>query len=1382
MGRGAELCPDYFAGRVAVRFDVYAFPRIMKPSDQRPADISDAQFPAERARILLAELLRKSGDLRTAPLSLPQQRLWVLDQLESRAAAYNLSLGLRLNGELDLTALERSLQEIVNRHDVLHTEFRLYDGWPVQFVVAPPRVDLRLTDLSPTPVGDKELQVYRLAVEEGRALFDLTRSPLFRLQLLRLNPEEHVLICTMHHIISDGWSLGVFFRELTALYEAFSSGRASPLPDLPIQYGDYAEWERNWLSGEALANQIAYWRKRMEGAAFFLDLPSDHSRPPQQTYDGTSQTVPVPKDLFQELDSLARSRQATLFMVMLAAFNVLLCRYSGAEDVLVGAPVAGRSQLETEALIGFFVNTVVLRTDMSGNPKFCDLLAQVREATLGALENADVPFERLVEEFQPPRNLSYNPIFQVLFSAIKAPVQSQGFGSLTVSPYIVNSGTSRFDLAVNLILGAHDQSWIQVEYNTTIFDSPRITRLLQHYLTLLRAIADRPQLSISDLPLVGQDELQQLLVTVNETAAEFPRERCIHQLFEDQAARTPDAVAVICGEIRLSYAELNARANQLASYLQKRDVGPEVAVGLLVERSVNMLVGILGILKAGAAYVPMDPAYPAGRLVHILREAHTPFLLTQENLVRSLPALHVDVIRFDADARAIAKEPTKNPSTTLRPENLAYVLFTSGSIGGPKGVALEHRSASNLVHWAQTVFTAEELWGTLCSTSMCFDLSVFEMFVPLSVGAKVIIAPNVLSLPSLPAREEVTLVNTVPSAMNELMRQGAVPGCIRVINLAGEALGSELVDELYGKTNAQKIYNLYGPTECTTYSTFALMSPGEAVTIGRPIANTQAYILDSHRQVVPIGVTGELYLGGDGLARGYYGQPSLTAELFVRNPFGEQTESRMYRTGDLCRFLPDGRILYIGRIDDQVKIRGFRIQLAEIESALAQNQDVHRCVVVAREDGPGGKRLIAYVVPTPGQRITIDDLRRSLVENLPDYLVPSAFVLLDSLPLTPNGKIDRRALPAPEELAQRRVEPRTVLETQLLMIWEEVLGRNGIGVQDNFFDLGGHSLLAVRVFAQIERVFKKRLPLALLFHAPTIERLASSLAQDGFQAPWGSLVTIQSSGPNPPLFVVPGVDGNVVGFSELARLLGPEQPFYGLQSRGLDGREKPFEHIEDVATHFLAEVQQVDPKGPYYLAGACTGGVVAYEMAQQLIDQGKQVAFLGLLETWPPQESPFIGGARSRFSAHISFLARGVRRHFRNLAKIPPLQWAPYLLDKGKIVVQMISMRDIYRGDRHTMYRDQVSQANGRALSRYDPKRFRGRLSLILASAREVAGSEDPRLKWGEWAEDGHTVSWIFARDSGLLLVRPHVEILAEHLKACLDQVRKDAENTNSQK
>ncbi|MBV9124651.1 MAG: amino acid adenylation domain-containing protein, partial [Planctomycetes bacterium] len=1036
------------------------------------------------------------------PLSFAQQRLWFLDQFEPDSSFYNIPAAIRLTGPLDVAALEQSLQELIRRHEVLRTTFAQVAGQLVQVItptLAPPLVMEDLTSLFP---AERELEVRRRAEEEARRPFDLGRGPLFRVTVLDLGAGEKVLLLTMHHIIADGWSVGVFLREMTCLYAAFTGGKPITLPPLPVQYADYAAWQRQWLTGEVLEEQLAYWKDRLAQAPAALDLPTDRPRPTVQTFRGSTQSLTLPRSLAEHLHALSRREGCTLYMTLLAAFQTLLHRYTGQEDICVGSPIAGRTRAETEGLIGCCINALVLRTDLSGDPSFRDLLARVRETALGAYAHQDLPFEKLVEELQPARDLSRSPLFQVMFILQNTPLPELDLPGLTVRPLDLPGTTAKFDLTLSL---AETQQGLQaaVEYNTDLFDAGTITRLLGHFQKLLEGLAGDPGQRLSELPLLTAEEKQQLLVAWNDTATVYPEEHCLHRLVEAQVERTPDATALVFEGESLTYRELNARANRLAHHLLSLGVGPDVLVGISMERSVEMVVGLLGILKAGGAYVPLDPAYPQERLAFMLEDARLPVLLTQQRLAARLPAHQARVLCLDSDWDTIAAHAAGNLDSGVMPEHLAYVIYTSGSTGRPKGAMNTHRGICNRLLWMQQQYQLTPADVVLQKTPFSFDVSVWEFFWPLLSGATLVVArpgghQDSAYLVRLIAAEHITVLHFVPSMLQVFLEEKGLEACtaLRHVMCSGEDLPYDLQQRCHLRLPGE-LHNLYGPTEAAVDVSFWQCRPNHPrgiVPIGRPIANTQLYVLDSHLRPVPVGVPGELHIGGVGLARGYLNRPELTAAKFIPNPLPEAPSPRLYRTGDRARWLPDGTIEYLGRLDHQVKIRGFRIELGEIEAVLGQHPAVREAVVLAREDEPGEKRLTAYVVAYPGAELSAATCRSFLKEKLPDYMVPSAFVFLKALPLSPNGKVDRRALPAPDrarpELERGYVAARNPVEEKLAAIFAGVLHLERVGVLDNFFDLGGHSLAVLDVLARVREVCGIDIPLREFFASPTVAGLA----------------------------------------------------------------------------------------------------------------------------------------------------------------------------------------------------------------------------------------------------------------------------------------------------
>ncbi|HYC89889.1 MAG TPA: amino acid adenylation domain-containing protein, partial [Thermoanaerobaculia bacterium] len=1035
------------------------------------------------------------------PLSFAQERLWFIHQLEPESAGYNVPGAVLLRGDVDAELLERAFNALIARHENLRTVFPSVDGRAEQRILD--RFDFKLERLE---AGTQD-EARRICQADAVAPFDLANGPLLRGKLIRLADDRHVLMVNMHHIISDGWSLGVFVSELGAIVEALRQGRAPELPALPIQYADYSVWQRNWLEeGGVLEAQLAYWKQKLTGAPESLELPTDFARPGVQSFAGATRTFALDAELTAQLRRLAEQHGATLYMVLVAAVKALLHRYSGQTDIVVGSPIANRQYAETEGLIGMFVNTLALRDQVEGEEPFAALLAKVKATCLEAYEHQDAPFEKVVDAVRPQRNMAISPLFQVMVI-----LQNAGTEALdpSIELYPLESTVSKFDLTVELSETADGLAGA-IEYSTTLYRPETIARMIEHLSALCRAIVATPFARVCDLELLGQAETQRLLVDFNATRADYPQDGTLHQLFAAQAERHPEKTAAVCGDGQLTYGQLLTRSRELALYLQSQGVGPDRLVGICMERTLDMLVSMLGILEAGGAYVPLDPNYPDERLAYMLRDGRPAIVLTQAALEEKLRAVlppGTQLIAVDRQQGELAERVAALQAQGIElrrevgPHHLAYVIYTSGSTGQPKGVAIEHHSPVTLVHWAHEVYGPEELAGMLASTSICFDLSVYEIFVTLAAGGTIILAPNALALPELPNRDSVTLINTVPSAMEELVRLGAVPRSVRTINLAGEPLPARLVDRIYDTTSAEKVYDLYGPSEDTTYSTYVLRTKNGPQTIGRPIANTQVYILDRHGRLQPIGVPGELYIAGDGLARGYLYRPELTAEKFVENPFTPGT--RMYRTGDLARWKDDGTIQYLGRIDTQVKVRGFRIEIGEIEARLGQHPGVQDCAVIAQGEG-AGKQLVAFyraagTTAEAAVELPVEELRATLLRTLPEYMVPAAFVSLPAIPLTPNGKVDRRALSRIDVTmtsGQAYVAPRNETERQLVAIWAEVLNvaPERIGIHDRFFELGGHSLLATQLISKVRTELGADVPLKAIFERNTVAEFAELLA------------------------------------------------------------------------------------------------------------------------------------------------------------------------------------------------------------------------------------------------------------------------------------------------
>ncbi len=1299
-----------------------------------------------------------------APLSFPQQQIWLHCQMAPEVPVYNELVTIYRTGPVDVAILERCLTEVVRRHDIWRTTFEMVRGQPVQVVHPASEIKLPIVDLRSMARLDREREALRLATEESRKPFDLSRLPLARFTLVRLGQDSYQLWVSLHHIIFDGLSIyRVLLPELVALYGAFSKGEPSPLHDLPIQYADYAAWQQQWLQGKEFSRQMSHWREHLSGNLPVLQLPTDHPRPAVQSNRGAQQPVRLSSALSDGLRTLSRHEGATLFMTLLASFATLLHRYTGQSELIVGTVSAGRKRSELDGLLGCFQNPLALRVNLAGDPTFRELMRRTKGLTLGALSNDDVPFATLVNELHPERDFSRNPMLQVLISL--APTMTKLEPGWDVSQMTVDTGAAKFDLDLEL---DDRSSEIQgrLVYNTDLFDAATVARIAGHWQVLLQEIVANAEQKVSHLRLLTEAENKQI-VEWNGTETDYPREQCIHQLIEAQAARAPESVAVIQEKKKLTYRDLNGRANQLARYLRQRGVGPEVPVGIALESSPELIIALLAVLKVGGACVPLDPKYPRERLQYMLEDSQTPLVIAENGTIAELSGKPCSVINITADWDEIGRERQHNIENVASPGSLAYVIYTSGSTGKPRGVLLTHGGLVN--HNTASI----ELYGLHSSdrvlqfSSISFDIAIEEIFPALMSGATLVLKTKEMPLAIADflswIRERGVTVLDLPTAYwHELVHEASelrksLPSKLRLVIVGGEKASASAL-AAWKKIAGQRVrwVNTYGPTEASVIATAYEPAGKElpaSLPIGRPIRNVQIHLLDSHLQPVPVGIRGELHIGGVGVARGYLNRPELTAQKFIKDPFRQPPEARLYSTGDLAKYLPNGDIEFLGRGDDQVKIRGFRVELGEIETALNQHPEIAETVVVAREDGHEGKTLIAYIVSVE-ESMNAGKLRVFLKEKLPEYMVPSAFVMLASMPLTPNGKVDRRALPSPrpEDLVSEEtmVAPKDALESQLVKLWEGVLGKQPIGVRQNFFDLGGHSLLAVRLMHRIEQMFGKRLPIATLLQAPTVEELANMLRTKGWSPSWSSLVPIQPNGTKTPIFCIHGAGGTVIIYRELAQLLAPDQPVHGLQAQGLDGKQPCFTRVEDMAAHYLDEIRTIQPRGPYFIGGLSFGGTVAYEMAQQLTAQGESVGLLFMFDTFPGKyettSSLLVKLWQLPKRDQFDYISRKLRSYAQNLGKrlnrlfLPP------------------ALRNVRAG---------ITQAG----MQYQMRPYAGPMVLFRASEKSLRGARDPYAGWKGLAKGGVEVCEIPGGHVSIL-AKPQVQILVEQLKARIQSVQ----------
>jgi amino acid adenylation domain-containing protein len=1187
-------------------------------------------------------------DTTACPASFAQLRMWMLEKITSSPGLYNISHAFRISGPIDIRAMQDALDALVSRHESLRTRFTLQGDTLMQEVVPHNPVTLRIADFRDSG-SDRYTALEHFINTICREAFDLSGGCMMRTGIAQLKDKEFILAVSFHHIAADAWSINLLFREIELLYSSRDDKMTGILPDLRIRYMDYSIWQRQQLDGPKLDRLLTYWKEKLKGLVP-LELQADRLRQAHSCLPAKTEYFRISPETHLLLKRQAQQYDVSSYMLLMAVFQLLLSRYSGQDDIAIGSPVAGRNHSDLENLVGLFVNTVVMRSDLGGNPDIGSLIQQVRETVLQAFANEELPFDLLVEEMHPKRGPGLNPFFRIMFAYYITPEKNFQLPGTVTEVLPLFPGPPKFDLLVSLSENASELTG-SITYNADLYDTGRISSMAVHYVTLLDSfLAANPGTPVANLAMLSTAELELMTDGWNRTASEFPRNRSIHHLFEEQASLSPDAVALVHENVNLSYRDLNTRANRLSRRLTALGAFPGSRVGICLPRSIDMVIGVLAILKAGAAYVPIDPEYPASRIAFMLNDTGAAFVLSHPGLREKFSLAEVHLISIDDEQQAIGNDRDGNPAITAAgPESPACIMYTSGSTGNPKGVVVTHRNIVRLVFGTGYIrFGREQTFMLLAP--LAFDASSFELWGSLLHGSRCVIYPDKLptasGLNETITRHGVTTLWLTSSLFNAVIDENPrVLRGIRQLITGGEALSAVHVQRALAALPETELINGYGPTECTTFACCyripsSFPESGVSIPIGRPIANTRTYVLDPHMNPVPAGTPGELYIGGDGVTSGYWNLQELTRERFLADPFIPGENSRIYRTGDRVMYLADGNLVFLGRFDNQVKLRGFRIELEEIEANLVKLPSVREAVVQMREDSPGQRRLVAYIVPE-GRNPDTASLRTELKKNLPDYMLPSAVVLLGALPLTKNGKTDRNALPPPEEVngaEESRVNPRNRIEEQLFDIWKILLKTGSFGVRDNFFDIGGHSLLAVRMIDQIEKVFHRKIPLDTLWlSGGTIESLAEVL-EGQYRFCINPELIEMKKGTKPPLFLVHILGGHLLDYSELVTALDPEQCVYGLQSRGVFGAGKPDMNLHLIAACCIESMRIAQPSGPYMLAGYSSGGVVAYEMAQQLRRNGEKVALLAMIDTgnpWAYRKAAVVRSLKKLSEGHI---------------------------------------------------------------------------------------------------------------------------------------------------
>ena len=1323
-------------------------------------------------------------DTNVFPLSPGQKRLWFVENFEPGGRAYNMPFEYSILGELDDIILEKSIDILICRHASLRTVIQTTDGEPVQKIVKTDPFRLTVENLEHFSEAEKSIQAEKHSHENDRHLFDLETGPLFIFKLLKLSPTHRMLLFNIHHAITDGWSVKILIDELGLIYNALKEKTHVILPELPITYPDFAIWQNEWLSGEESSKQLDYWINELKGAPELLQLPMDFQRPKNQTYDGDEVQFTIDKETTKQLQHFSQQNKGSLFVTMLSVFNTLISRYASQEEFLIGIPIAGRTLEEQESVAGMFINNFPMRITPLDQMTFPEMFEMCRKKFYEAYDNQNLPIDRIVEALHVTRTPNISPLFQVMFNLLNMFDEEISLGGSMMEWVDKRRHIAQFDFSLHIYETKGSLNCV-LEYNTNLFKRSRMERMAGHFLQMVSSLMQNPEQKIRQIPILTEKEKEVILGEWNTTTVEFPREKCIHELFEEQVLKTPGIIAIRDDNKAITYTELNEKANKLARYLHDSGAVEGSLVSICMERSTDILVALLAVLKAGCTYIPLDPIYPKDRLALILEDGNPALMITEKKLLESLPQTETKNI-FIEEYESYQHYSGENTSFSVTPNTIAYLIYTSGSTGKPKGVQLEHFSVVNfLASMAkQPGITPDDV--ILAVTTISFDIAGLEMYLPILYGASIFVASQETSMnPDL-------LIQKIEESKATILQ--ATPVTFRMLNSAewdgakglkilcgGEAMPKDLAYDLISKCG--ELWNMYGPTETTVWSTVEKVEVDENdkigyINLGKPIDNTFIYVLNSEFLPVPIGYPGELFIGGDGLARGYYNLPAMTQEKFIPDPFSDIPGARMYRTGDLVQQTEEGKLEFLNRVDSQVKIRGFRIELGEIESAISQFGTIKNNVTIVREDTPGDKRLVAYII-REDEKVDITELRQFLKTKIPDYMVPSAFVFIEQFPLTPNGKIDRKLLPSPVEAPQQAkeyIEPKTETEKKLAAIWSDVLKIKQIGTDEDFFEIGGHSMIAVTLMVKIEKQLGTRLPLAVLFDHSNIHDMAELLDKKTDRVHWGSLVPIRSKGTKKPLYLVHGAGLNLLLYTTIVAGLDPDQPVFGLQAKGLDGEDDPLYTIEDIAAYYNEEILKIDNSGSYALAGFSMGGQLAYEMAKQLVESGHKVSFLGVFDTVSENVSdrhiPFF----ERYKLRIIRIYNQVAWIIGTFMKRPLNQKFAFVKMRWNSLKQKITKDDykikpegasLGKQSELPKYLHKVHKANDIALNRYILPPYPGKLTLFRAMHQTFYIADPIKYGWAEYVKEMEILD--IPGEHSTIFAPPNDVLFAKELQKCLD-------------